>query len=214
LTLLSLMVFVDDFSGSDIGKALTVIYYVGLGGASIMLLRYLGVRFIVYVFLVSAVTDIFAYFFGMAFGKHKMAPRISPKKSWEGAIAGTIIGTVVASAFAIFYGVIFTKEGFLGHILNPSDFQTIFDNFSSLGQQPLYIQTLIIIPITFLGTIAAQIGDLVASKFKRTYQIKDFGNIIPGHGGVLDRFDSIIFIGLLFLSIFIVITQLFPTTIA
>jgi len=143
-----------------------------------------------------------------------MAPRISPKKSWEGAIAGTIIGTVVASAFAIFYGVIFTKEGFLGHILNPSDFQTIFDNFSSLGQQPLYIQTLIIIPITFLGTIAAQIGDLVASKFKRTYQIKDFGNIIPGHGGVLDRFDSIIFIGLLFLSIFIVITQLFPTTIA
>lgn len=210
LTLLAMMVFVDEFTGADIGKALTIINYVGLGAASIVLLRFLGVRFIVYVLLISTITDIFAYFFGMAFGKHKMAPRISPKKSWEGAIAGTFFGTLIAAAFAIYYGEIFRPDGIFGEILNPSNYQTIFDNFTSLGDQPRWIQALIILPITLLGSVSAQIGDLVASKFKRTYQIKDFGNIMPGHGGVLDRFDSFLFIGLLFLSIFIIITQAYP----
>ncbi|MBN3491210.1 phosphatidate cytidylyltransferase [Acholeplasma equirhinis] len=210
LTLLAMMVFVDEFTGADIGKALTIINYVGLGAASIVLLRFLGVRFIVYVLLISTTTDIFAYFFGMAFGKHKLAPRISPKKSWEGAIAGTVFGTLIAAAFAIYYGEIFRPDGIFGEILNPSNYQTIFDNFTSLGDQPRWIQALIILPITLLGSVSAQIGDLVASKFKRTYQIKDFGNIMPGHGGVLDRFDSFLFIGLLFLSIFIIITQAYP----
>lgn len=208
--LLSLLVFIDDYSGSDLGKAFTVINYVGLGAASITILRYLGVRFIVYVALISMVTDIFAFFFGITFGKHKMAPRISPKKSWEGAVAGTIFGTLIAGAFAIFYGVIFSPDGFLGYIFNPDGYQTIFDNFTSLGDEPLYIQALIIMPITLLGSIAAQIGDLVASKLKRNYEVKDFGNIFPGHGGILDRFDSIIFIGIIFLGIFIVIKQFYP----
>jgi len=208
--LLSLLVFIDDFSGSDLGKAITIINYIGLGAASITILRYLGVRFIVYVALISMMTDIFAYFFGIAFGKHKMAPRISPKKSWEGAIAGTLFGTIIASSFAIFYGVIFSPEGFLGYIFNPDGYQTIFDNFTSIGNEPLFTQALIIIPITLLGSISAQIGDLVASKLKRNYKIKDFGNIFPGHGGILDRFDSIIFIGIMFLGIFILIKQFYP----
>ena len=208
--LLSLLVFIDDFSGSDLGKAFTIINYIGLGAASITILRYLGVRFIVYVALISMMTDIFAYFFGIAFGKHKMAPRISPKKSWEGAIAGTLFGTIIASSFAIFYGVIFSPEGFLGYIFNPDGYQTIFDNFTSIGNEPLFTQALIIIPITLLGSISAQIGDLVASKLKRNYKIKDFGNIFPGHGGILDRFDSIIFIGIMFLGIFILIKQFYP----
>lgn len=208
--LLSLLVFIDDFSGSDLGKAFTIINYIGLGAASITILRYLGVRFIVYVALISMMTDIFAYFFGIAFGKHKMAPRISPKKSWEGAIAGTLFGTIIASSFAIFYGVIFSPDGFLGYIFNPDGYQTIFDNFTSIGNEHLLIQALIIIPITLLGSISAQIGDLVASKLKRNYKIKDFGNIFPGHGGILDRFDSIIFIGIMFLGIFILIKQFYP----
>lgn len=208
--LLSLLVFIDDFSGPDLGKAFTIINYIGLGAASITILRYLGVRFIVYVALISMMTDIFAYFFGIAFGKHKMAPRISPKKSWEGAIAGTLFGTIIASSFAIFYGVIFSPEGFLGYIFNPDGYQTIFDNFTSIGNEPLFTQALIIIPITLLGSISAQIGDLVASKLKRNYKIKDFGNIFPGHGGILDRFDSIIFIGIMFLGIFILIKQFYP----
>lgn len=208
--MLSLLVFVDDFSGADIGKAFTIVNYVGLGFASITILRYMGVRFIFYITLIAVMTDVFAYFIGMKFGKHKMAPKISPKKSWEGAIGGTIMGTLVASAFAIFYGYIFTPQGFFGELLNPNGYMTIFDNFTTLGNEPLFIQALIIIPITLLGTIAGQIGDLVASKFKRTYQIKDFGKIMPGHGGILDRFDSILFIGLLFLGIFIAITVAFP----
>src|SRR5690554_470263 len=208
--LLSLLVFIDDFSGPDLGKAFTIINYVGLGAASITILRYLGVRFIVYVALISMVTDIFAYFFGIAFGKHKMAPRISPKKSWEGAIAGTIFGTLIAATFAIFYGVIFSPEGFLGDAFNAEGYRTIFDNFTSLGNEPLSIQALIIIPITFLGSIAAQIGDLIASKLKRNYDIKDFGNLFPGHGGVLDRFDSIMFIAIIFLGVFILIKQYYP----
>lgn len=210
IILLSLLVFIDDFSGADVGKALTIINYVGLGAASVTILRFLGVRFIVYVAIISVFTDVFAYFFGVKFGKHKMAPRISPKKSWEGAIAGTFFGTLSASLFALFYGVIFQSSGFLGDVFNPLDYRTIFDNFTTLSNQPLHIQALIIVPITLIGSVGAQVGDLVASKFKRTYHIKDFGNIFPGHGGVLDRFDSILFIGLIFLSIFIVITQFYP----
>lgn len=208
--MLSLLVFVDDFSGADIGKAFTIVNYVGLGFASITLLRYMGVRFIVYIALIAVMTDVFAYFVGMKFGKHKMAPKISPKKSWEGAIGGTIMGTILASAFAIFYGYIFTPHGFLGELLNPDGYMTIFDNFTNLGNESLLLQALIIMPITLLGTIAGQIGDLVASKFKRTYNIKDFGKIMPGHGGILDRFDSILFIALLFLGIFIAITVAYP----
>ncbi|WP_025725488.1 phosphatidate cytidylyltransferase [Acholeplasma granularum] len=210
ILLLSFLVFIDDFTGTDLGKAFTIINYVGLGAAAITILRYLGVRFIVYVALISMTTDIFAFFFGIAFGKHKMAPRISPKKSWEGAIAGTIFGTLVASLFAIFYGQIFTPEGIFGGMFNPDGYMTIFDNFTSIGNEKLLIQALIIVPITLLGSIAAQIGDLVASKLKRNYDIKDFGTIFPGHGGVLDRFDSILFLGILFLSIFIVIKQFYP----
>lgn len=208
--LLSFLVFIDDFSGTDLGKAIIIINYIGLGAASITILRYLGVRFIVYVALISMFTDIFAYFFGIKFGKHKIAPRISPKKSWEGAVSGTIFGTLIAASFAIFYGVIFSPEGFLGDLFNPEGYLTIFDNFTRLGNEPLIVQASIILPITLLGSIAAQIGDLVASKLKRNYDIKDFGNIFPGHGGVLDRFDSIIFIGIMFLGIFILIRQFYP----
>lgn len=203
IALFSLLIFDENFTGSDIGKALTIINYVGLGAAAIMILRFLGVRFIVYVALISFTTDIFAYFFGIAFGKTKLAPKISPKKTWEGAIGGTIVGTLIASSFAIFYGDIFPVGTFLGDIFNQSGDHTIFDVFTSLGSEPLWVRIVFIVPITLLGSIAAQIGDLVASQFKRAYGIKDFGRIFPGHGGVLDRFDSILFISLLFVGIFL-----------
>jgi len=207
-----LLVFVldDEFTINDVGKAFIIINYVGLGASAITMLRYLGVRFIFYVLLISTLTDMFAYFIGMIFGKRRLAPKISPKKSWEGAIGGAVIATLVASGFALFYGFIFTPEGFLGDILNPSGYLTIFDNFSSISNEPFALQAVIIIPITLLGSIFSQMGDLIASKFKRNYEIKDFGKIFPGHGGVLDRFDSILFIGLLFLGIFIFINSVFP----
>jgi phosphatidate cytidylyltransferase len=214
LILLSFLVLFRDFNGEDVGKALTIVNYVGLGAASIVILRFLGVRFIVYLFLITSATDIFAYIFGMKYGKHKMAPHISPKKSWEGAIAGTIFATIIASSFALFYGYVFYPGTWLGNLLNATGELTLLDNFSSLGESnPLWVQALIIVPVTFLGSIFAQIGDLVASRLKRTYNIKDFGTILPGHGGLLDRFDSVLFVAMFLTSVFLLIYRAFPAII-
>lgn len=201
-----LIVFYDDYDGSDIGKSITIIYYMGLGAAAISILRLIGVRFIVYLFLVTIATDMFAYFFGIRFGKHKMSPKISPKKSWEGAIAGTVIATVLASCFALFYGYLFEP----GSFLNGTGQLTLLENITSLGSAPLYIQALVIVPITMIASILGQIGDLVASRLKRTYDIKDFGKVFPGHGGVLDRFDSAIFVSLFLVAVFMAMNQIFP----
>jgi phosphatidate cytidylyltransferase len=214
LILFSFLVLFKDFNGLDVGKALTIINYVGLGAASIVILRFLGVRFIVYLLLITSATDIFAYIFGMKYGKHKLAPHISPKKSWEGAIAGTIFATIIASSFALFYGQFFQVGTVLGDFLNSGGQMTLLDNFSSLGERtPVWVQGLIIVPITMLASVFAQIGDLVASRLKRTYNIKDFGNILPGHGGLLDRFDSVLFVALFLTAIFLLIYRLFPAVI-
>lgn len=214
LVLLSFLVLFRDFNGEDAGKALTIVNYIGLGAASIVILRFLGVRFIVYLFLITSATDIFAYLFGVKFGKHKMVPHISPNKSWEGAIAGTIFATVLASSFALFYGYVFYPGTWLGDMLNATGELTLLDNFSSLGENySLWVQALIIVPVTFLGSIFAQIGDLVASRLKRTYNIKDFGTILPGHGGLLDRFDSVLFAAMFLTSVFLLIYRIFPAII-
>jgi phosphatidate cytidylyltransferase len=210
IALLSFLVFFKNFNGEDVGKALMVINYVGLGSASIVILRFLGVRFLVYLFLITAVTDIFAYLFGMKFGKHKMAPHISPKKSWEGAIAGTIFATIIASSFALFYGSLFQFGTFLGDLFNSTGEQTLLDNFSQIGDtQPIWVQAIVIVPVTFFASILGQIGDLVASRLKRTYDIKDFGTILPGHGGLLDRFDSALFVAMFLTAVFLLIFRIF-----
>jgi len=92
--------------------------------------------------------------------------------------------------------------------------QTLLANFSSLGESTsLWVQALVLVPVTFLASIFAQIGDLVASKLKRTYGIKDFGTILPGHGGLLDRFDSILFVAMFLTAIFILIHYFYPAVI-
>ena len=130
-------------------------------------------------------TDIFAYCFGMLFGKHRLCPKISPKKSVEGAIAGLVLGALVGTVTAILLKVVpFNGE-----------FTTINKCLIIVG---VYVLSLII-------SAMGQIGDLVASKLKRSYEIKDYGFIFPGHGGVMDRFDSIIFSGaILFILIEII----------
>lgn len=191
---LSLLVFSKNFDGRDIGKSFAASFYVGLGVASIVALRSMGVRFIIYLLLITSITDVFAYFFGMLFGKHKMIERISPKKTWEGAIGGTLVATVVASLFAFLYGVMFSDQ-----------YATIFDVFSGFDTVNPVVQYIIIFAITLLASIVGQIGDLVASRLKRTYDVKDFGNIFPGHGGVLDRFDSAIYTSMFLLSAFLIV---------
>ncbi len=194
LLLFTYSVFFDDFNSSDVGKALMVIVYVGLGFASLTILRFCGLRFIVFMFLTTIFTDVFAYFFGMRFGKHKMAPKISPKKSWEGAIAGTILGSAIGAIFASFYGF------FMNDPMYPTLIHKLLGNNMVSNIHSVWIYIAIIL-ITILVSIFGQIGDLVASRMKRTSNIKDFGRIFPGHGGVLDRLDSAIFAGLLLLSV-------------
>lgn len=211
LVLLSFLVLFKEFNGDDVGKALAVINYVGLGAASIVILRLLGVRFIVYLFIITSATDVFAYFFGIRFGKRKLAPHISPKKSWEGAICGSLIATILASTFAIGYGTFFTPDTAFGAFFNPGGEMTLLQNFSTLGEtKSIWIQALIIVPITLIATIVGQIGDLIASKLKRTYDVKDFGSILPGHGGLIDRFDSVLYVAMFLAAVFILIYRLFP----
>lgn len=118
------------------------------------------------VFLGAWVCDTFAYFVGMFFGKHKLIPEISPKKTIEGSIGG-IVFTLIAF---VIYGVI---------VNNAFSANLSYVHLCVLG---------IVLPIV------SQIGDLVASTVKRAYSIKDYGSLFPGHGGVLDRFDSVMLV--------------------
>ena len=116
------------------------------------------------VFIGAFATDTFAYFSGVFLGKHKLCPEISPKKTIEGSIGGTI-GAII---LLLLYGLLLEKT-FKMDI-----------NYIKLG-----ILGLVISPIS-------QIGDLTASIIKRKYGLKDYGNLFPGHGGILDRLDSVI----------------------
>ena len=197
---LSLLVFSKEFDANDIGKSLSSSFYVGFGVASLLALRIMGVRFVVYLFMITVLTDVFAYVFGMLFGKNKMIERISPKKTWEGAIGGTLVATVAATLFAYLYGKLFTGS------LNVESVNTIFDTIMNTSEMNPLILFVLIFVITLITSIAGQLGDLVASRLKRTYDIKDFSNLFPGHGGFLDRFDSSIFASMALLALFLIIS--------
>ena len=124
-----------------------------------------GKYYIWYIFIASWGCDIFAYLIGIKFGKHKFS-KISPKKSIEGCIAGTLGGFI----FVILYTV-------------------LLNNVFSMNINFIYIGI-----IGLILTIVGQIGDFAASSIKRYFEIKDFSNLIPGHGGMLDRIDSVILI--------------------
>lgn len=111
-------------------------------------------------------SDTCAYCVGMLFGKHKIAPVLSPKKSLEGCIGGVAGSALLAFLYAL-----------------------IFRNYITDVSHPLLIFT----AIGAVSSIISQVADLAASAIKRNHNIKDYGNLIPGHGGILDRFDSIIF---------------------
>ncbi|WP_073992461.1 phosphatidate cytidylyltransferase [Parasporobacterium paucivorans] len=108
-------------------------------------------------------SDTFAYLVGMIFGKHKLAPVLSPKKSVEGAVGGVVASGILGIVYCLIF-----KE----HI----SVSPVMTGLICAG-----------------AAVISQIGDLAASGIKRNYEIKDYGRLIPGHGGILDRFDSIIF---------------------
>lgn len=203
IIVMATMVFNHDLSVSDVGKIFTCILYVGICVGAFTVLWFAGVRFIIYLLIVTTSTDIFAYFFGIAFGKHKMAPYISPKKTWEGSIGGTSMAMILGFLFLFFY------EHFAGIVdAIPHDNFFVgffaFDSFTTLGK------VIFILFLTLAISICSQIGDLIASKLKRNYGIKDYSNIFPGHGGILDRFDSAFFASAVFLVFIMIEQNLFP----
>lgn len=124
-----------------------------------------GVYYVWMIFISSWISDTCAYCVGMLFGKHKLAPVLSPKKSIEGSIGG-VLGSVIVGAL---FGYLIVERVIT-------------------SQQVTWIFAL----IGGVGSIISQIGDLAASAIKRNYEIKDYGKLIPGHGGIMDRFDSVI----------------------
>lgn len=127
-----------------------------------------GIYLIFFAFICAFGTDTGAQLGGMAFGKHKMCPKISPKKTIEGAACG-IVTSLVLNAIAF----------------------TIYNHFAAFPIDKVGATILLVcaVPISFCGMM----GDLTASVLKRNFGVKDFGNIFPGHGGVMDRFDSTLF---------------------
>ena len=141
-----------------------------------------GAILVIYTLLVVWAGDIFAYFAGKAIGRHRMSPEISPKKTWEGAVASVLASVVVGtlwfqhsagiSTWLLQAGLIERRDGMFG-LQQPS-----------LG---------VIVMLSAIVNGAAQLGDLVESLIKRGAGVKDSGAILPGHGGMLDRIDAMLF---------------------
>lgn len=145
--------------------------------------KYIGLWLMIYLTATTCFTDMGAYTVGSLIGHHKMCPKISPNKTIEGAIGGSLCGgiggTIILSLVENYY------------------------NFSIFGINNKITSIILIFILTIILTILGQIGDLIASKLKREYNIKDYSNIFPGHGGVMDRFDSTLITGTtLFLVLF------------
>lgn len=127
-----------------------------------------GMFYVLIAVLAAWVADVGAFFAGTFFGKHKLCPEISPKKTVEGAIGGLVVNV----AFVMLCGLFFSQVFYGGE------------------KQVNYLSLFL---IGFFGTFVSMLGDLSFSLIKRSCHIKDFGQVIPGHGGILDRFDSVIF---------------------
>ena len=133
--------------------------------------KYIVLYLMLFVISCAWLSDIFAYFTGVFFGKHKMTPVVSPKKTWEGAIGGIVITAAVNVGLYFFFANKFFPDGNL----------FLWDWY-------------FVIPISMVLSIISIFGDLSASVIKRHYGVKDYGWLIPGHGGIMDRFDSMLFV--------------------
>ena len=151
---------------NDIAALSVISVYVVNGMFSLIALRRtasIGLFLIFFIFIGAWITDGFAYFVGRAFGKHKLIPEISPKKTVEGAIGGIVFGVISYLIFGFIISYFFKYQV----------------NYFALTVVGIVV------------SLFSMLGDLILSCLKRAYNIKDFGNLLPGHGGVLDRFDSI-----------------------
>lgn len=139
------------------------VFFLGVSFSLLIIIRNISLNYIIYLFLISIMTDTYAYIVGRLIGSHKLLESISPNKTWEGMIAGTFFGVFIPTLYYV----------------------------TAIDMNANY---LFIIIMTLFLSILGQFGDLVFSAIKRYFKTKDFSNIMPGHGGILDRFDSIIFV--------------------
>ncbi len=160
---------------------------------------------IAFVFGISPCADMFAYFFGRSFGKKlpaKMAPNISPNKTVIGGFGGLLGGAIGAIlVFFVYYG--FCKA----ITLEAGSFANVTFHFSDVKFE--WVEMIFFIGIGVLTSAFSQFGDLVESAIKRKLDIKDMGNILPGHGGILDRIDSSLYASLIISLVFVVRLMLF-----
>ncbi len=159
----------NEIKFNTVCTALFSTLYISLGFhylENMLKLKY-GMGMLFFVLIAAFVTDSGAYFIGRAFGKHKLAPNLSPKKTIEGSVGG-----ILCSVIAIF----------------------VYKYVMQCVYSGIELNSVNIIINVVTAAVAGEIGDLSASLVKRELGIKDYGKIMPGHGGVLDRFDSILFV--------------------
>lgn len=154
------------YDAKQVMAAFFGVFYVGIMLSYVYQIRMLphGVYIAVLVFICSWGCDTFAYCVGMLIGKHKMSPRLSPKKSIEGAVGGVVGAALLTVAYALL--------------------------FQTKMEVELY-GIIIFAVIAAVAGLISMVGDLCASAIKRNYDVKDYGDLIPGHGGIMDRFDSV-----------------------
>lgn len=173
--ILSCMIFDDTLTIERAAYVFTTGTLICSGIHALLVLRLsYGWEYILLLALATFGSDTGAYFTGMAIGKHKLIPRLSPKKTIEGSIGGIVLGSLLGLGFAYYFGI-------LNHWL--------------------------IIPAIILMTLTSQIGDLIFSAIKRYFEVKDYSHLLPGHGGILDRIDSLTYNALIF-SFFLIFVGL------
>ena len=164
---------------STVAQVFAWVTYIVSSFTAATLIRYIdgGIYCVALIFIASWICDVFAYITGSLFGRHKLIPEVSPKKTVEGSLGGVVFAT---AAFVL-YG--FLMAHFFGATAN----------YPILAVSGLLL------------SVVSQIGDLVASLLKREHGVKDYGKIFPGHGGVLDRFDSVMAVSCMLMIICIAV---------
>lgn len=161
-----LVISKNTYTIDEAGFPIIVSLYVGIGFESFAVARSSSIVVLFFGLLVVWATDIGAYMIGRQYGKRKLWPEISPNKTIEGALGGIVSAVIIAGIYLL----VFPVTTYFGHS---------------------YVVMLL---LTIVLSIVGQFGDLVESAIKRHYGVKDSGTILPGHGGILDRFDSMIFV--------------------
>ncbi len=191
LSFFSYLFLIFKYKINDPKKFISLLLIIALSYLGVFSIIFVGLLkgwiVVLYFFIIAVFSDTFAYIFGMLFGKHKMAPIISPKKTWEGFGIGLIVTTLLS--VLIFYGLSFQKlpEGLNDNFANTSELILHWDEIYNAKKVYIYLFVCaFIIVISILSTM----GDLFYSYIKRMHNIKDYSKLLKEHGGILDRFDS------------------------